>query len=882
MGKFATYKDDRPKVKGKVTKLRKMDEGGGPYADNPTGPVGNSMPWTKGISGAAGFGAATVDAFAPTDAYGVRSNGAAGASGALKGAASGAAVGSVFGPEGTIIGAGAGLVVGGVEGILGNKKANIAKTNAINKMTAAQINTEEAGANARVAGNPSLKYGNQGASYYRFGGVMKGNGPTPPRMNKPMAAVQAKPRLMPNITEAPNRQMSKLGNGGIPSIPGTRSALSYNSTRLFRPLKSYKAQVASMAEGGNIPGEYTTYTNGGRLNSSLHQHRQSIAQPKIRGQKNAVTAPPVNPQPPMPQTQRQPPMPPQGLAPGQVQQMQQMMAQGNGLRTQAMGGKMEPMSSQDTKFNGASHAEGGIKMPQKGVEVEGGETANKDFVFSKKLGYAQKHEKIARQMGKAEKRPDSPLNRATTTALQRKTELLKGQQEAHKASMGMPNDLQQQGMPQMALGGDVDPKKPVVDPTKAPTYDASLLTDGKFMVTKPDGTLGQWGKPIPPEMQVPAALKMKPVIPVSDKATGTDNTYNTARGQQRGPAVATIHSNYKFGGKMRKMDGGGNTRGNYIDPGVTPNPVLPAFSIDTPPVNSFTLPTASPTPQASSDATGTGSKFADTANKLSPFLSNFVNATQKLPLPPVPVLNTEITPNTVDYSASRNEAVRATRGANKTARENLNNGAAVSATVAANLAGQDRAIGQANEAEQNTNAQIRNSAAAENAQIKASNNSLTNNYQNELTARQLKQQQLTSQNVANISEKLEGMKRDKSLNDLEAQKAVLGWMQNNNTGAGWEAVRPIVAKYVGPDALKTLDQHNATLQQYQKEDREDNRRAGNYGIFAKAMNYDPKNMTPEAYQAWLLNTRGGNIAPGKTKLGTVTDKEGNITYKTTE
>ena len=170
-------------------------------------------------------------------------------------------------------------------------------------------------------------------------------------------------------------------------------------------------------------------------------------------------------------------------------------------------------------------------------------------------------------------------------------------------------------------------------------------------------------------------------------------------------------------------------------------------NIDTAPIGNVQqtsiLPqTAYATPDNTTDKPNTLDKIGGVATKALPFLSNFVNATRKLPLPPAPVLNTEVTPNLVSYNAERNMAVNQTRGADKAARENLNSGAAVAATKAAHLAAQDDALSKANEAENNTNAQIRNSAAAENAQIKAQNVNLQNNYNNEVVQRNLKQQDL--------------------------------------------------------------------------------------------------------------------------------------------
>jgi hypothetical protein len=839
---------------------------------------------------------------------------------------------------------------------------------------------------------------------------------------------------MPNITDSPNRQVSRMGSGGMlgqNSLANLPHATRYMASRLYKPIKSYKAQVAQMEDGGSIhikashKGRFTAYkertgktteeamhssdphvrqmanfahnaagwdkkAHGGNIADGALKPRKAHGQPRLQGKHPVPSAAqPAQPQIPQGIPQGVPPQMPQGLQPAQMQQMQQMMQQGNGLRPQANGGQIQPMSSQDAKFNGPSHANGGIKIPSHGVEVEGGETANKGFVFSKKLGYAQKHEKIAKALGKAEQRPPSAINQATTNALQRKTELLKQQQEAHKASLGMPNDLQQQ---KMADGGFIgggggggkpgDPPAKKVDPRvaqlMAANYNPSILTNGKFMVEKADGSIGQWGNPVTQGTDQVNPVTVPP-IQLSDKAVGKASYYTPARNVQTSPAVATIKSpSFKFGGKMRRMDDGGITDGPppkkkplngvgtmpALNNGLTPLTGTPDLSFiprdtsldgnsimkyiasqkpvvkqapivanaagaqvktrpagkpvttyqrpgpiddinapkpvfDTPELTTanFTFPQspqvagASTTQAPVQTSSNSKSGFSQAVDKVSPFLSNFMNATQRLPLPPNPVLNTEITPNLVNYDASRAEAVRQTRGADKVARENLNSGAAVSATKAANLAQQDRAIGQANEAESNTNAGIRNQAAAENAQIRAGNNALTNNYNNEMVSRQLKGQQLNTQNMANIEEKINGLARDKKLFNLEDQKLMLEALKDN-TGASYRAARSVFQRNLSPESMAEIEANYAKVQKYQDEDRAEGRRAGIFGSYLKGRGVDPTKLTPEQnqaeYNAWVLGAGAGSqIEPAKGERFGETDvtssgPKGTTTKKTTK
>jgi hypothetical protein len=362
---------------------------------------------------------------------------------------------------------------------------------------------------------------------------------------------------------------------------------------------------------------------------------------------------------------------------------------------------------------------------------------------------------------------------------------------------------------------------------------------------------------------------------------------------QQAPIVANA------AGAQVKTRPAGKPVTTYQRPGPIDDINAPKPVFDTPELTTanFTFPQspqvagASTTQAPVQTSSNSKSGFSQAVDKVSPFLSNFMNATQRLPLPPNPVLNTEITPNLVNYDASRAEAVRQTRGADKVARENLNSGAAVSATKAANLAQQDRAIGQANEAESNTNAGIRNQAAAENAQIRAGNNALTNNYNNEMVSRQLKGQQLNTQNMANIEEKINGLARDKKLFNLEDQKLMLEALKDN-TGASYRAARSVFQRNLSPESMAEIEANYAKVQKYQDEDRAEGRRAGIFGSYLKGRGVDPTKLTPEQnqaeYNAWVLGAGAGSqIEPAKGERFGETDvtssgPKGTTTKKTTK
>ncbi len=69
------------------------------------------------------------------------------------------------------------------------------------------------------------------------------------------------------------------------------------------------------------------------------------------------------------------------------------------------GGSAKPLSSTNTELVGRSHSNGGIDIPELNTEVEGGETTNGNYVFSKKLGFAELHKPIAKAKGVIETKP---------------------------------------------------------------------------------------------------------------------------------------------------------------------------------------------------------------------------------------------------------------------------------------------------------------------------------------------------------------------------------------------------------------------------------------------------------------------------------------------
>lgn len=109
----------------------------------------------------------------------------------------------------------------------------------------------------------------------------------------------------------------------------------------------------------------------------------------------------------------------------------------NAFKQATVGGKADNLSSTAVEFNGPSHEQGGIKIPGMQAEVEGQETSNGSYVFSSRLGFAQRHKPLAKTMGKIETKTISPERINTLKLLKREENNLINQQEEVKAFLGL-------------------------------------------------------------------------------------------------------------------------------------------------------------------------------------------------------------------------------------------------------------------------------------------------------------------------------------------------------------------------------------------------------------------------------------------------------------
>lgn len=101
------------------------------------------------------------------------------------------------------------------------------------------------------------------------------------------------------------------------------------------------------------------------------------------------------------------------------------------------GGTAKKLSSDNALIIGKSHADGGIQVPELDTEVEGGETTLNNFVFSKKLGFADAHKPIARAKGIIEQKPRTPERATSMRLLMAKEQKLAENQEQFKQQNGL-------------------------------------------------------------------------------------------------------------------------------------------------------------------------------------------------------------------------------------------------------------------------------------------------------------------------------------------------------------------------------------------------------------------------------------------------------------
>lgn len=159
-------------------------------------------------------------------------------------------------------------------------------------------------------------------------------------------------------------------------------------------------------------------------------------------------------------------------------------------------------------------------------------------------------------------------------------------------------------------------------------------------------------------------------------------------------------------------------------------------------------------------------------NTALPYVSNMFNAFRTLPTVPTPEFQPLVTnPKTVNYEGDIAETDRMLRGLELgTQTSNPALGLGMRANNLGTFLTQRNRIRQT---QQNTNADIINRTRQFNSFIEGQNTNRLNDYRRALVERQLAQQRLSSENLADFSNKVQLQKRDRSMMDLEKRKLEL-------------------------------------------------------------------------------------------------------------
>lgn len=358
---------------------------------------GGASPLAQGTGMAAMLGTGIIDATSKGDPLtGRQSIGASAGKGALQGAAAGAQ----FGPWGAAIGA----VAGGAMGFLGGKKAKKEAMIGLREENAEKARVDEQMSNARLATDPSLLTGYKSSGYFALGGTI--GDPNNPGTGG--SAVREVYRTQAEV-DADNAMAKRFAGkypGGVinpedvyvakkPGDPKVQFLTPEGKPYVGPKTKPLPTTVPSYVQASDIQsseGKYWYTNNDGNL---VDVDPSVVSLPRFR----------------------KPTTIPQGTIAmkeygGLMTKYVKSCAMGGNMTAPLAasfmhGGKAKSLSSDSAELKGASHADGGIYIPELNTELEGGETTAGNFVFSKKLGFAQLHKPLAKAIGKIEKKPVS-------------------------------------------------------------------------------------------------------------------------------------------------------------------------------------------------------------------------------------------------------------------------------------------------------------------------------------------------------------------------------------------------------------------------------------------------------------------------------------------
>lgn len=685
------------------------------------------------ISALGDFAAGTVDSFDQKNAYGVRSQNGAMASGTLSGAGKGAEAGAAFGPVGLAVGAGVGALIGGLTAGKANSKAQARQQQLIHTQETGLEKGMTDQSTSRLGASPALITGNANRTLYaQRGGLLK----------KTVAS---------EFPENKNTRYSGTGNQQPVHIPSPAD-------------KQRAVRVLTMADGGIAPGPgnmANKATTGGDL-VPMSRHTSMVQGPSHAA--GGVGVPAMNAEVEGGETTSgnfvfskelgfADAHKPIAKALGAVEKKGSSVVNDNTLRL--LKSKEQQLMAQQEQMKAQ------MGMPNDGAAVGVPQTARKGGFLHRRPAQGTFSDDSGQQMfdggglvpgpGRSGGPIKSPVAGVPLTApIGQFAGSRKQLSGAYAAAAAGATGVDQQNMllrSQQAL---------------RPTDVRSMGVNAGFGAQSEDNFFRAAGPNVVVAPQIPHAAANWQNTPAN--ADGTVNT--NPRALKKGGMLRK----FVDGGPTDPVDlGGGYTRG--FDP-------LAGIDLQQSASPFVELPGNTPPPQGLGQkllaGAGQGLQTAGAvAGKAAPFMADIYNLNRQLPNAPAYQEEGQLAPNLVDYSASRQDARANARTANNQAARFLGSGAEIAAVTAANAAGATAASNKVNESEQNANAEIKNRVLGENASISARNVAGRNLQQSEQIQKMVQQGNLRGDALASIGDKIQLAHKEANERMSETDKLLL-------------------------------------------------------------------------------------------------------------
>lgn len=451
-----------------------------------------------------------------------------------------------------------------------------------------------------------------------------------------------------------------------------------------------------------------------------------------------------------------------------------------GSATKAAGGAV--------KFEGPSHQQGGINIGN-GIEVEGKETMQDGFVFSDKLGFSSMHKKFLNTLDILDKKPASRAVANSVNATHKKIEDLKVAQEAYKSSLDIPNDFDGTSgnllsKKEFGIGGNTSHGLNMPKITNVNPEDEAARAQLQYMKGNNPGSI-DYGSNIPSTTATdPSVYTDEDRARVKLQYMKENNPGSMVPGQEDVPTIGSVIPQAKLAAKYL-LD-----LGSY---GATKADAKPSGTFDTSGVKK---------PESK-----IGKNLANTFMNAAPYISNLVNAQniKKIPMPNEPMLQSIVQGPQVNFSNQIEEAKRNELLGTKLAEKYISSGASIAAVAAAGSSSRVQSVAKIMEAESNTNAGLSLETNKLNAVIESNNNALVNTYNADRVSRQMKKLELSSDNMANASEKLTGQIKDANSKKSDKMKFAIA-LANDTDGSAWRAMKGVASEYFNAEEIAAYEE----------------------------------------------------------------------------